>query len=207
MNLEADQLFSVPIFKTIYPNAESFQKLIVPIFKNIESNDKNPFDYCATGYTSYPNTTDILLYPECKDLLDFIGNNVVLAHEYLGLSNSITLRSSWFSINRKHSYHTKHNHLPWIWSGVYYVKANHKEDSNIIFHNKNLESNWPFGKTDSAADKHSMAAQSWAYPAETGILYIFPGFIDHEVGEQRTDNERITISFNFSSKDAVYARN
>ena len=198
--MNINHIFPVPIFSFRFDDAMNFQKQIMPIFYDIERKDNNPFDYCDTGYTSYPKIDQILNMPECNKLRNFIGYSTLQSHEHIGLTENIFISSSWFSINRKHSYHTKHNHLPWVWSGVYYVQCDPLEDAEICFYNKNLESNWPYTKTDSKHDLKTSCSQAWKFKGETGLLYIFPSYIEHEVLEQRTDNERVSISFNFGLK-------
>ena len=198
--MNVNYLFPVPIFTFEYDDAINLRDKVTPIFRDIEFQDKDPFDYCSTGYTSYPNNMNVLDLPQCYNLKNFIGLSTIQAHDHLGFTENIYIAHSWFSVNRKHSYHSKHNHLPWVWSGVYYVQCNPHEDAEIMFYNKNLESNWPYTKVTSKGERDTLVSQAWNFKGKTGLLYVFPSYIEHEVLEQKSDNERITISFNFGLK-------
>jgi len=198
MQLEKYDFFPVPVFITKYSKAEELRELLVPKLKSVAGNDNDPERYASTGYTNYHGNDNVLDWKECEELKDFIGQNVANAHTTIGLDGVVAIENSWFSINRKHSYHEKHNHLPSTWSGVYYVQANEK-DSGLSFVNPNLGSNWPFiGKKQ----MNDFTASMKTVQVETGFLWLFPSYLEHKVDEQLVEQERITIAFNFKG---VYA--
>ena len=190
-------LFPVPIVSSFYNDSEDLKQVLCPKFKEYEIN--NPIDnkYSPYGYTSYYNSDNILLWDECKELLDIIGNEVVSLHQKAGLSGSVYLENSWFSVNRQGSYHDPHCHIPSIWSGCYYVQSNVDQDAKISFLNNNHYSNWPFVQKLVANEYNS---SSTTFSVETGTLLIFPSYILHKVEQQLSSNDRITIAFNFNSK-------
>lgn len=191
--VEHIDIFPVPIFRSTFDNAELLQSSVVPIFKDIESKDINPVRYSANGYTSY-GKYDIFDLQELAELKTFICNTVYDINQQVGINSAIELKGGWFSINRQYSYHEMHNHVPDIWSGVYYVQAS-RTDAALTFANKNLESNWPY--TSSANSNYTSSVVNCA--VETGVLYIFPSYLNHKVDQQMEDNERITVSFNFGA--------
>lgn len=184
--------FTTPIFALRYDRSEELNKEVVPIFKEIEHNDQNQHGY-VNGYTSYSSTSNILELENLSELLSFIANSVNQIHNRLELSVPIKLINSWFSIGRKNSMHERHNHLPSTWSGVYYVQANNN-DGNITFFNEHLKSNWPFSET---SIENVLTRQIFTIQPETGLMLIFPSYLEHQVHLNNTDNERIAISFNF----------
>ena len=179
-----------------YDNAEEFKEKIIPDFYNYEKN--NPVTgtkYSDQGYTSFftDNQNILATNKNCNDLLKFINEQMNEFHNLMELQGTPFLQNSWFSINRKHSYHERHNHLPCIYSGVYYVQAQ-EDDASLFFVNENLDNNWPYiGKKNS----NNFNEQSVSVMSRTGILWLFPSFAWHKVSEQLTDNERISIAFNF----------
>lgn len=187
-------LFTVPLFRTEYPEAEKLKDILVPLFKNIENNDENPFDYGVTGYTSFGKGNLIKQMPECNDLYYWIRNIVLNIHQEMNLASKIDINDSWFSITRKYSTHEEHHHIPAIWSGVYYVQANN-DDARIIFSNQSLDTNWPYSKIN---EFNVYNTKEKSFPVETGVLYVFPGHLKHRVETQQADNERVTIAFNAS---------
>ena len=86
-----------------------------------------------------------------------------------------------------------HNHIPDIWSGIYYVQAE-ENDARICFYDLNKTSNWPWRPVESNFSSMKMFAP------KTGKLYLFPSYIMHEVEQQTTESDRISISFNIGVK-------
>lgn len=193
---EQRDLFSVPVFRLKYLYAEELQNSVLDLFYKIEKEDTSPIPYSMNGYTSYCKD-NILDLDECKDLKKFISAAVTRINNDVGIAGTPKLKNSWFSINRKYSYHERHNHLPEVWSGVYYVKSD-IEDAPLTFINKNLESHWPFSNSLFNNDYNSSIANFFV---ETGIMYIFPSYLDHAVDQQTKDNDRVTIAFNFGIKN------
>jgi uncharacterized protein (TIGR02466 family) len=127
-------------------------------------------------------------------LKDFILRQLTEVNLFCGIKDKVEIDHSWFSINKQGGYHEEHSHLPSIWSGVYYVKANYT-DSNITFVNKNLtDTGWPYTSNKDSSNQY--VSQQTSCSVSAGMLLIFPGYLRHKVEQQITENERITISFN-----------
>lgn len=193
MNFERQDIFAVPVFRGFYPKAEELKNDIVPLFKKIEKEDKNPIRYSANGYTNFRSNGHILALDELKELREWIGNIVAKASGTIALDGNIQYSGSWFSIMRQYSYHEMHNHLPDVWSGVYYVQADEK-DAGLTFINKNQESNWPRSPVKELNGYNSPVIK---VPVQTGMCIIFPSYLNHKVDQQLEDKERIMIAFNF----------
>ena len=77
--------------------------------------------------------------------------------------------------------------------GVYYVQCD-EEDSGLTFVNKNLDSNWPYSSRSEPNEYNSSVN---TFQPQTGTLILFPSYLNHKVEQQTTENERVTIAFNF----------
>ena len=186
--------FTVPIFALKYNDCENLKNTVIPTFKSIEDSDSDKI-YYENGYTNYTPGSNVLELNALEELKNFIEVSVNEVHRKLNLENQVYLINSWFSVNRKHSMHERHNHLPAVWSGVYYVQATNN-DGNITFFNDHLKSNWPYCKTDI---NNPLTRQIFTIQPETGLLLIFPSFLEHQVHLNNTDNDRISLSFNFGN--------
>jgi uncharacterized protein (TIGR02466 family) len=192
MQIEGKGIFPIPFFRTVYNNSINLKNSVMPVFYDIEKNDVEPVSYSLNGYTNYNTTTQILDLNELVDLKNFIVSSVQTAHESLGFQEKLKFSNSWFAINRKFSYHEKHNHLPDLWSGVYYVSAG-LDDPGLTLCNPNFSSNWPFM---SVLYPNEYTSAEITCQAETGVLYIFPSYLEHKVNQQKNDTDRVMIAFN-----------
>jgi uncharacterized protein (TIGR02466 family) len=190
--IDVINLFTTPLFAAEYPDCIQAKDCILPIFKSIEDSDENPYSYTPNGYTSFSKGNVLQELNECKELHDWIKNIVLNIHVKSGLSNKIDITQSWFSINRQYSYHEEHNHIPSIWSGVYYLQAEN-DDAKIVFSNNNFESNWPYTPVQNFTEYNT---REKGYPAVTGTLFVFPSYLKHRVEAQLIDRERVSIAFN-----------
>lgn len=187
------EVFKVPIFSIKVSDSDSINSNLIKLFKDIKDKDKNPYPYSSGGYTNYGSNSNILLeLSECnllkKEIMDFAEH----ISKELTIYGKPFIESSWFSINNKYSYHESHKHLPSVWSGVYYVKAE-QNDAKIIFeHKEKQDSSWPY-YTD---HEHDYTSSSFSINPISGNLLFFPSYLSHRVEQQLVDQERITISFN-----------
>jgi len=195
MNIQTHNLFPSSICRNYYDPQESLAKSLIPVLLDLEKEDQSPTQYSNNGYTNFGKGIKILDLKESASLKNWIIETVNFFSNEIGVVGEFILQDSWFSINRKHSYHESHNHLPAVWSGVYYVQAN-ENDSGLTFVNTNLESNWPWGVT---LNNESLKYNA-TMPVSSGVAYIFPGYLNHKVNQQTAEQERITISFNLGRK-------
>jgi len=189
-------LFPVPLFGTEFEGAEELKKVLVPKLLEIEASDKSPAHYTANGYTNYNPAQNALDFEECAELKNFILDCGRSANQTINTPADSFLAGSWFSINRKYSYHPIHNHVPATWSGVYYVQAE-EDDAYITFFDSNKETNWPWAPYNETNEYNT---PTFSIMPRTGRLLLFPSFLKHTVEQQMLERERITISFNLSTQ-------
>ena len=93
--------------------------------------------------------------------------------------------SSWFALFKKGNYAHIHNHGDSDIAGVYYFKKS-GDDGNLFFCTPNK-----------AIDSSVLlkTGRMVVNPTE-GDLLLFPGWLDHGVQTNDTDDERVSVSFN-----------
>ena len=93
--------------------------------------------------------------------------------------------SSWFALFKKGNYAHIHNHGDSDIAGVYYFKKS-GDDGNLFFCTPNK-----------AIDSSVLlkTGRMVVNPTE-GELLLFPGWLDHGVQTNDTDDERVSVSFN-----------
>lgn len=150
-----------------------------------------------SNYNGYQSND--ILPGECIEvdkLVDYLNTEVNACAKQVGLPQ-IELYNIWLNINPKGAYNQLHHHMDSILSGVYYIDAT-PEQGNIQFERTDgAEYHIPVEVPQPATYYTSTRA---TYAAKTGALYIFPGWLKHQVEGNKTSNDRLSISFNYGEK-------
>lgn len=168
-----------------------------------QKKDATKFDsFYATAFTSYGKDEDTELdltqYAEFKPLQDLILNRAAQLiqdqRDYTGLAfkyKSLKFKEFWFNANPPQGYQGKHHHADFLLGGTYYVQVP-KNSGYIRFFNPN---NFAQYKLYSSDTTHMMKLAADLETAD-GHLLIWPGYLDHEVTTNLTEDKiRFTISF------------
>jgi uncharacterized protein (TIGR02466 family) len=104
----------------------------------------------------------------------------------------IEITQSWMNINPPGTEHHHHFHPNSIISGVYYVQTD-EDTGNFILHK-------PFGLKSNIQDDQTRATrynhETTFFTPKNGELYLFPSLIWHGVLENKSNIDRVSLSFN-----------
>jgi len=95
---------------------------------------------------------------------------------------------SWMTNTSPGEYAHTHNHGSVDISGAYYYKTN-GHDGSITFMN-------PVAQFSTYLLEH--VPNDVSYAPENGKIILFPGWLDHGVPENKTSDDRISVSFNIN---------
>ena len=115
------------------------------------------------------------------------------------IKESVELRGyAWININKPGDYNIKHVHPTNNLSGVLWVKAPQNSGDIVFDSPNNFESflenksyNDDFKKSNFIDDSYH------CYPTE-GRIIVFPSHLEHHVQENKSNEDRISVSFNIS---------
>ncbi|HEY9908273.1 MAG TPA: TIGR02466 family protein, partial [Thermosynechococcaceae cyanobacterium] len=99
----------------------------------------------------------------------------------------------WANISPKYASNKIHDHANCLLSGVFYIKTP-KDCGNIMFYDP--RSAKTFYKP-SVTNFTAYTADAIAHAAEAGILLIFPSWLKHGVEPNLSEDDRVSISFNY----------
>lgn len=170
---------------------------------SIAEDDEAGQDWCEEnafpGYTSYASLDDLpWRFPVFKDLVAVLDAHVAEFAEDLALNldgKTLVLDSLWINILPTGGVHTSHIHPHSVISGTTYV-AMPEEASAIKFEDPRLAMMMaaPTRKTDAPAE-----LQPFHYVApKVGDVLLWESWLRHEVPLNMSDEERISVSFNYS---------
>ena len=86
----------------------------------------------------------------------------------------------------------QHNHVPNHLSGVYYVTVPEGWGDIRFYDERKL----PAVVEPAAVRESALTQRSYTFHPAAGMMLIFPGWLDHVVGQNKTDEIRVSISFN-----------
>ena len=145
------------------------------------------------GYQS----SDILSgdHAQIDRLVVYLNQEIAVCAKQVGLPQ-LEIQNIWLNINPPGAYNELHHHLGSVLSGVYYVDA------------KDQQGNIQFERTDGAEyhipekieQETYYTCTRATYAAKTGALYVFPSWLKHSVQGNRSNADRISISFNYGEK-------
>ena len=128
-----------------------------------------------------------------NEVIEKIKPYIILAFDDYGVRSGTTDIHYWLNVNRKFNYNRTHNHGTTKLSAVLYTKV--PKDSGRLILERSDSTTHP---------KINYNVDNWAeyfIQPEDGLLFIFPGHLNHFVEQNLTNDEddrRVSIAFNFT---------
>ena len=133
------------------------------------------------------------LFDEVR-LLSNEVNNIYFESEpyYKMLVEKCTNRelNYWTNINEVGSNNVLHTHTNDAWAGIYYVQA--KGTGNLMFHNP--------ANTLQQCNILSPFTRKTGIMPKDGMLVLWPGWVPHEVEENKSNKQRINLAWGINFK-------
>ena len=138
----------------------------------------------------------------CLSFISTLNDAIVRYCQYIGFPSHHSTsqydppqleydRKSWINTFKKNSYAHIHSHSLADISGVYYFQTT-GNDGTLFFETPVRES--------TCTDAWVQLSNRIPVPAKVGKMVLFPGWINHGVSQNFTDNDRISISWNIDFK-------
>ena len=185
-------VFSIPvIFKQAKDDVfDNIQNELLSVIEGIDFEHIDGWSKENCLLSPNPFNSNILVDNNCNYFLKFLDDCIV---EYMGQVTGrrgafgYQIQESWITKTLKGQYAQDHQHGDADISGVYYINTN-GEDGNLMFDNihSQLCGNYVFANLPG---KQPM-------PLENGLLMLWPGPLRHGTAVNKTDNERMSLSFN-----------
>jgi len=135
-----------------------------------------------------------------NDILHSLIINCLASFPYIKESYNI-FADAWININPTGSYNNKHNHPSSDLAGVLWIKCP-KDCGEIVFDNPSAFQT--FKTINAYEDKFkdvNKIHHTYFFPPVEGRVLIFPSHLDHNVRENKSKEDRISVSFNIRLQD------
>jgi uncharacterized protein (TIGR02466 family) len=170
-----------------------YEKSVKEIYK-IKENDPGRKMPEYTGWHS--NQVSVKDVENTEQVLSIVKNVYSAAQHVstiMGYQKELIFNACWFNINYPGNFNEQHRH-PWTHlSAVYYIKAEKNSGKISFIRDGRAEDYFPAN----GSNNPHIAPRS-THEAKTGRFYIFPSYLDHKVDPNFSDEERISMAFNFS---------
>lgn len=147
---------------------------------------------------SWQTAQTLHMHPFFASLRDaFINACVKVLEQQAVVYTDIEITGCWANISPPGSLHTPHVHPNNVLSGVYYPRV--ADGANVIVFHNELKSRAVISPPVKQLNEYN--AGEVAVTLESGSLVIFPSTLMHSVPQNRSQQERVSISFNVMFKD------
>jgi len=189
VNKFLQNIFSVPIYSVNIRDTVDIDLFVRKVkelpMKEFKSNQHIKDRYVST----FEDKTPLLDRDFCVDLKKEINNHIEQLSSYLRIKTP-ELANSWANIINKDYFIGAHAHHGSIFSGAFYPNST-DESASLVFNNpfNSIENEYAY------KDLPRLWEKFHGIKPETGLLILFPSYLNHLTGKNNMDN-RITVSFN-----------
>ena len=129
------------------------------------------------------------------NLVSSINDAVNIYHQKLGFKKTLkqVIDNMWININGKGHSNELHVHPGAVLSGVFYLTDS---TTPITFVHPYADINTYYWPINSIENSNQYNSSSYNIIPDKNTLIIFPAWLSHRVPLHRTDDDRISISFN-----------
>jgi|TARA_R110000764_G_scaffold68906_1_gene142806 uncharacterized protein (TIGR02466 family) len=146
-----------------------------------------------TYNTSY--TYNLFNDEDFKLLNDWVVSEIKSYADSIGYDNNLTCDAAWFNSYKKYDYQDVHEHSPNTISAIYFLKANPNTCAKTYFYSSCYDGLQPKSKIENIDTNTTISVNPLS-----GLLLVFRSNIKHSVEQQLSNDERISLAYNFKIK-------
>lgn len=191
---QIEYVFATPIFSYVLRNADALNSQLRDVILERERSTPSVAKSNQGGWQSLP---DFFLWnaPPVAPLRRVVMGAVNIATARLHLPSTFKIEFQiygWAAVNRKGHYNTTHVHPMSTWSGTYYVDVGDEaSDASGAL----LEFSHPITSAAMNFFPGILPSARLVRP-ETGMIIVFPSYLQHSVRMYAGERPRICVPFN-----------
>lgn len=184
--------FPSPVWARQVPNHEQINAGILDVLAQLE---KSSGDVSRSNVGGWHSATNLHTNSDLKEIRRIIGNACVGCANYWSFNFDmfdLHFQEMWLNKNGPSDFNKAHVHPNAMFSGAYYVKVP-DNSGNIEFYDpvrERVMNIFP------VTERTRLNTQAMEYKGAEGLILIFPGWLQHSVQPNRSNDFRISISFN-----------
>lgn len=194
-------IFATPVYSGSIENFEAVNKVIIEKLYKQKEKDKGIQKSNILGWHSNYNLhidAEFQVIPEFKFLqssLHQAANSIIKA---MGYDIRLIYTALWGNISPKYSNNQIHDHPPAILSGVYYLKIPQPFSKIVLYDPRPVKAFVSKGLVPKGKIiQNEYTVTSFEVEPVEGNFMFFPGWLKHSVEVNYSEEDRISMSFNF----------
>ena len=196
---EIIKIFPEPVLKYKLDDFKSLNEKLTEYIYTLRKNDQDGVNKSNKGgwhsQNFNLNDTSSIQYKFGLKLQEYIIN----AFNNFGWkveNKNIRITEMWAIINKKNDFNVLHTHPNCFLSAAYYVSAP-KDSGKFEVENPNLAKRYAHPEI---AVQNELNFEVISIDISEGDLLLFPSYLPHKVESNKSNDDRIVISFNIDSR-------
>ena len=184
-------LFPTALFAFSIADYTPLNQQLLELIYQLKQQDQG---YSASNVLGWHSKSNLFEFDEIKAFKALTDAAIVEVSQAIGYGDvPIKAANCWANVNPKYASNKIHDHANCLFSGVYYVKTP-KDSGTLMFYDPRSAKTFykPLVSTFTA-----YTADAIAHAAEEGLMLIFPSWLKHGVEPNLSDEDRVSISFNY----------
>ena len=196
---EIFKFFPEPVFKYKFEKFKKFNKELADYIYKLRSEDNVGLTKSNRGGWHSKNfkldNKDSIQFKFAVEIQKYILD-VFQNYGWKTEQNRIQIKEMWAIINKKDDFNVIHTHPNCYLSSAYYVKAP-ENCGKFLIENPNQAKKHFYPQL---ANKTELNMPIAGLDVNEGDLLLFPGYLPHKVAKNESDEDRIVVSFNVTTK-------
>ena len=191
LNYKVTNLFPSSIHSLGINNFDNYRDQLIE--ETYQEREEDPIGRKISNHGGWQSNPVNIQKDKSKLLKNIITDSVLK----LPIPNRVYAAiEGWKNINEPGNFNVKHNHPRSNLSGVFWIKTP-KHSGNIVFESPEIFDRYE--ELDSYTDEFKLNSNSYMtyyFTPKEGRILIFPSNLEHQVKENKSDEDRISYSFN-----------
>ena len=196
---EIFKFFPEPVFKYRFEKFKEFNNELTDYIYKLRSKDNVGLTKSNRGGWHSKNfkldNKDSIQFKFAVEIQKYILD-VFQNYGWKTEQNRIQIKEMWAIINKKDDFNVIHTHPNCYLSSAYYVKAP-ENCGKFLIENPNQAKKHFYPQL---ANKTELNMPIAGLDVNEGDLLLFPGYLPHKVAKNESDEDRIVVSFNVTTK-------
>ncbi len=192
MNIVPQPLFPSLVWSTLFDDRIDFNRKMLECAYRMREND--PVGVANTNENGWQSPNILQNLEEFAEMVLRIEQVCERIGESQNFNPNLLYQiQAWVNISPPGASNKIHYHANCHFSGVYYISLQAPECGSIYFRDPRVASRMMTYPTSKPTE---FTASELSLRAEEGRMYVFPGWLEHGVAVNRSDRDRVGISFN-----------